>query len=252
MLRPLLTLAAIVSTIIVNGVAPQFAPNGLTIPKISNTILSEVLITPANYAFIIWGLIYLGLLGFGIYQLLPDQRHNPRLIRSGYGLAIACLFQNIWVFLFQSLQFWLSSLAFLGILLPLLWVYIQLGIGQGRHGRQERWFVDYPISLYTAWIAVATIVSWAGTLFTSGWNAPGLAVTWTLIMLTIAAALGAILLVQRRDWVFSWVLQWAFVAIAIRHGTTQPLITATALGLGLALWGLMASQVMHNARPAKR
>ncbi len=243
MLRPVLTLAAIVSTIVVNILANRFATNGLTIPKISNEILREVLITPANYGFIIWGLIYLGLLGFGIYQLLPEQRQNPRLVRSGYGITIACLFQNAWVFLFQSLQFWPSSFVFLGILLPLLWVYSRLGIGQIRVGRQERWFVDYPISLYTAWISVATIVSISGSLYMSGLRAG--AAGWTVLMLTIAAGLGAILVQQRRDWVFSWVLMWAFVAIAIRHGSAQPWVTGVALMLSLVLWLLMVTQTRN-------
>jgi hypothetical protein len=240
MLRPVLTLAAIVSTIVVNALANRFATTGLTIPKISNEILGGVLITPANYAFIIWGLIYLGLLSFGIYQLLPEQRQNPRLVRSGYGIAIACLFQNIWVFLFQSLQFWPSSVVFLGILLPLLWVYGRLGVGQARTGRQERWFVDYPISLYTAWISVATIVSISGSLYMSGLRAG--AAGWTVLMVTIAAGLGAILVQHRQDWVFSWVLMWAFVAIAIRHGGAQPWVTGVALLLTLGLWLLMAGQ----------
>lgn len=249
MLRPALTLAAIVSTIVVNLLSNRFVTNGMTIPQISNGILGGVLITPANYAFIIWGLIYLGLLSFGVYQLLPEQRDNPRLVRSGYGIAIACLFQNVWVFLFQSLQFWPSSVVFLGILLPLLWVYSRLEIGQRRVGRRERWFVDYPISLYTAWISVATIVSFSGSLYLSGLQAG--AAGWTVLMLTIAAGLGAILIQQRRDWVFSWVLMWAFVAIAIRHGGEQPWVTGVALLLTTALWLLMAGQT-RNVRSTGR
>jgi hypothetical protein len=246
MLRPVLTMAAIVSTIVVNFLAARLVTNGMTIPKISNGILGGVLITPANYAFIIWGLIYLGLLSFGVYQLLPDQRDNPRLVRSGYGIAIACLFQDAWVFLFQSLQFWPSSVVFLGILLPLLWVYRRLGIGQVRVGRRERWFVDYPISLYTAWISVATIVSISGSLYMSGLREG--AAGWTVLMLTIAAGLGAMLIQQRRDWVFSWVLMWAFVAIAIRHGSAQPWVTGVALLLTLGLWLLMAGQTRNSRR----
>jgi hypothetical protein len=249
MLRPVLTLAAIVSTIVVNALASRWIANGLTIPKISNGLLGGVLITPANYAFIIWGLIYLGLIGFGVYQLLPAQRNNPRLVRSGYGIAIACLFQNAWVLLFQSLQFWPSSFVFLGILGPLLWVYCRLQIGHGRVGRRERWLVDYPISLYTGWISVATIVSFAGSLYTSGFRVG--AEFWTVVMLAIAAALGAILVQQRRDWVFSWVLMWAFVAIAIRHGGAQPWVTGVALLLTGALWLLMALQT-RDVRPSDR
>jgi hypothetical protein len=72
-----------------------------------------------------------------------------------------------------------------------------------------------------------------------------------VLMLSIAAGLGAMLIQQRRDWVFSWVLMWAFVAIAIRHGGAQPWVTGVALLLTLGLWLLMAGQT-RNSRSIDR
>jgi hypothetical protein len=36
---------------------------------------------PAGYAFAIWGLTYVGLIGFALYQSLPSQRTNQRIAR---------------------------------------------------------------------------------------------------------------------------------------------------------------------------
>lgn len=64
-LRQFLNLAAILAAFGMNVWANVAPLNGLTIGAISNTFFREVLIVPANYAFAIWGLIYLGLLSFG-------------------------------------------------------------------------------------------------------------------------------------------------------------------------------------------
>ncbi|MGL4622150.1 MAG: tryptophan-rich sensory protein, partial [Chroococcidiopsis sp.] len=64
----LATLFAILATLGVNVLSNFFPVRGLNIGEIANTILQGVQITPANYAFAIWGLIYLGLIAYGIYQ----------------------------------------------------------------------------------------------------------------------------------------------------------------------------------------
>ena len=84
LLRQVINLLAIVAAFGTN-VAANLAPiKGLNIGEISNTIFKEVLITPASYAFAIWGVIYLGLFSFAIYQALPPQRQNPHLRQVGY------------------------------------------------------------------------------------------------------------------------------------------------------------------------
>src|SRR5919199_6186904 len=88
-LRQVLNLLAIFAAFAVNVLANVAPINGLSIGEISNTFFKEVLITPANYAFAIWGVIYLGLITFGVYQVLPAQRQNPSLRRMGYLLVLA-------------------------------------------------------------------------------------------------------------------------------------------------------------------
>lgn len=68
----------------------------------------------------IWGVIYLGLFSFAIYQVLPSQRQNPYLRQVGYFLVGSSLAQIVWVFCFLSRWFLLSLIAMIGILLPLI------------------------------------------------------------------------------------------------------------------------------------
>ncbi|MFW6296632.1 MAG: tryptophan-rich sensory protein [Halothece sp.] len=235
MLRPILTLISILAAFAVNVIANIAPPAGRTIGEISNTLFSEVQITPASYAFAIWGLIYLGLISFGIYQALPAQQNNPRLQRMDYWIVIASLAQIAWVYLFQFGLFILSLVAMIVILVSLMRVYLQLRIGVQRVSRKEKWLVDIPLSIYLAWISIATILNVALTLYDFNWNGgPISPEIWTAIMLLVATGITGVLIFQRRDIAFPLVVVWAFVAIAIRHLNTL-IIAAPAFGFAIAI-----------------
>jgi hypothetical protein len=233
--RQIATLAAVLGSIAINTLSNVFPLNGVSIGNLSNTLFASVQIIPANYAFAIWGLIYIGLIAFGIYQLQPSQRENPRLQHSGYLLAIACIAQCAWIYLFLARLFPLSNLAMLGILIPLMVMYQRLEIGRERVSRQERWFIHLPISIYLGWISVATIVNVAIGLYSINWDGWGIAPSvWTVVMMTIAGVIAAVISLQRHDTAYVLVIVWALVAIAIRQANT-PLIAMTGWGLAIAL-----------------
>ncbi len=233
--RQIITLAAILGSIAINSLSNKFPPNGVNIGALSNTLFSSVQILPANYAFAIWGLIYIGLIAFGIYQLQPAQRRNPRLQRSGYLLALACLAQCVWIYLFLARLFPLSTIAMLGILVPLIVMYQRLGIGQQTVPRRVRWLVDIPISVYLGWISVATIVNVAIALYSLNWNGWGLtSPVWTVMVMAVSAIIGAFMLIQRGDRAYALVITWALIAIAIRQANT-PLIAGAGILLAIAL-----------------
>lgn len=210
-LRQLATLAAIVGAFAINVLSNIFPLNGLNIGEISNTLFKNVLIIPASYAFAIWGLIYIGLFAFGVYQFLPNQKHDSDLRKTGYLLATALVAQSIWVYLFLSRLFVLSVVAMLFILLPLIGMYLLLGIGTNPVPRIKKWCVHYPISIYLGWISVATIVNVACALYFQAWNGWDLsAEVWTIIMSIVAAAIAAVVAVQRRDIAYTGVIVWGF------------------------------------------
>lgn len=246
------TLIAILATLIVNTLSNFFPPGGANIGEIANTILRGVAIIPANYAFAIWGLIYLGLIAYGIYQLRPAQYRNPTIRRVDTLLIIACIAQIIWVYLFTLRLFWVSVVAMLAILLPLIGAYVQLGIGRVRAPREQKWLVQVPFSVYLGWISVATIVNVASALYSGGWQGGGLgAGGWTAIMLLVGAVIAAIVAVQRADVAFTLVIIWAYVAIAIRQAET-PTIWVTAIGAAIGLAVLLAFRRIKRSPLANR
>lgn len=240
-------LAAIIGTLLVNTLSNIFPPDGQNVGEIANTILSGVLITPANYAFAIWGLIYLGLIAYGIYQLKPNQRKDPTIQRVNGLLIVACVAQMIWIFLFTFQAFSLSVVAMLGILLPLIGSYLTLRTGNPSVNHQRRWFAQYPFSIYLAWISVATVVNVASALYAAGWSGWGLdGEAWTSVMIVVSAVIAALVVLSRQDAPFTLVFVWAYGAIAARH-TDVTLIWASAAIAAMALLALLGIRRMKTS-----
>lgn len=233
------TLLAIAATLIVNTLSNIFPPGGLNVGTIANTLLKDVLILPANYAFAIWGLIYVGLVAYGLYQLRLPQRRDPTIRSVNILLIVACLAQVAWIYLFTLRQFWWSVLAMLAILLPLIRAYLYLRTGQERVSRERKWLAQIPFSVYLAWVSVATIVNIACALYSSGWNGWGLSpIAWTVIMLIVGAVVASLTVWQRRDTAFGLVFVWAYLAIALRQSAISS-IWITAVVAVLAIGGVL-------------
>jgi hypothetical protein len=230
-------LIAILAVIVINALSNIFPLRGLSIGAIANQILGGVLITPANYAFAIWGVIYLGLVCFGIYQVLPAQRYNPRLLKLRAPIIWASIFQIVWVYFFQLQQFWLSVVFMFGILFNLIAAYLWSRFETGRVSREEKWLARIPISIYLGWISVATIVNVASALYASQWNGWGISPTvWTVLMLLIAAAITVAIVIRYRDIAFTGVIIWALLAVAVRQsGQFAILMTAVGSAIGLVI-----------------
>src|SRR5210317_1147670 len=113
-LRQIIVVLSVLATIIVNGLASALPINGQTTGEISDSF--DVFFVPAGYVFSIWGLIYLGLLAYAVYQALPAQAENPSLRSIGYLFVLSCLANIAWIFLWHYNQVALSVLAMLALL----------------------------------------------------------------------------------------------------------------------------------------
>lgn len=239
-----LVLLSVLATLVVNGLANALPINGQTTAEVSDRF--PVLFTPAGYVFAIWGLIYLGLIAFAIYQALPRQRDNPRLVRSRPWLMLSGLANIAWLLLWHYEQFPLTMLAMLALLTLLIVTYLRLEIGQQPVGAGERWLARLPISIYLGWVSVATIANASVLLVDQGWTGWGLsAAAWSVIMIAAAVVIGSAMVLRRREVAFPLVLVWAFAGIGVRNvGLPLVLLTAcvaAALMLTAAVWSAFRS-----------
>src|SRR5690606_36112111 len=95
-LRQWATMLTIIIVSIMNILANALPFNGISTGEVSD--MFEVYFVPAGYAFSIWGLIYLGLLAYGVYQLLPGERDNQRLRSIFLPFVISSIANIAWLF----------------------------------------------------------------------------------------------------------------------------------------------------------
>jgi hypothetical protein len=239
--RVWINVIAVIATIGINGLANALPLNGVTTGEISDRF--DVYFVPAGYVFSIWGVIYLGLIAFAIYQALPSQRDNPRLIRVGYLFALSCVANIAWLFLWHYELFPLTLIAMVALLGLLISIYTRLGIGCEEAPAAEQWLVRLPFSIYLGWVSVATIANVTSLLDYLGWNGWGISeVAWAVVMLVIGAGLTTVVSLSRRDVAYALVIVWAFVGIAVKHtGTPTVAITAVVAAVWAAGAGAVAT-----------
>ena len=222
-------IAALVLVIAVNALANGLPIGGQTTGEISAKYSS--LFTPAGFTFSIWGLIYLGLTAFVIYQSLPAQRDSATLARISLPFKLNCIFNAVWIFAWHYDQLLLSLVLMVAILGTLIVIYRVVGEMSG--GAVERVIVGLPFRIYTGWITVALIANISAVLSGWGWNDLGLtAIEWTWLKLAMAGTIGATVVAQRRDPVYILVIAWAAFGIFSKQSAT-PEVAGAAITLSI-------------------
>jgi len=245
-IRQWVNLLALGATVVANGLANALPLNGQTTGEISDRF--QVYFVPAGYVFSIWGLIYLGLGAFAVYQALPAQRENPRLQRVGYLFALSCLANVAWLFLWHYEQFALTVVAMLVLLLSLIAIYLRLEIGRVRVPAIEEWLVRVPFRIYLGWVTVATIANVTSFLDYVNWSGWGIQPeVWAVIMLVAGAVIAAVVGLTRGDAAYMLVIVWAFVGIAVKHAAT-PLVAKAAWVMTVVVVLMLAASVLLKRR----
>ncbi len=224
--RQIFVVLATLVTLVINGLANALPLNGVTTAEVSDRF--KVFFVPSGYVFAIWGLIYLLLIGYTVYQALPAQREHAILRKIGWWYVISAVANSAWIFMWQYLHFPLT-LVFMGLLLvSLIAIYLQLGIARKPATMSEKLFIRLPFSVYLGWITVATIANISDVLYFYNWNGFGLdPQIWAVIMLAAALVIAAIMTVTRRDAAYLAVLVWAFIGIALKF-PANPIVNISA------------------------
>ncbi len=248
----ILNFVSLILTIAVNGLANTLPINNLTTGEVSDSF--NALFTPAGYVFAIWGVIYIALTIFAVYQILPAQKNNTRIDRIGPWFIFANIFNGAWIFAWHYQQFPLSLLLMLGLLVSVLTIYLRLGIGIGNSNPKERWLIETPFSIYLGWISVATIANVSVVLLDLNWGGFGITETvWTIVMLVIGTILGLLMTYLRSEVFYSLVLIWAFVGIT-QNGSGDSLVTimAWAGAIILAIFLVFARTLLRRKKLVER
>jgi benzodiazapine receptor len=219
-----------VAVVVVNILANALPINGKTTAELSDSYPN--LFVPAGYVFAIWGVIYLLLLAFTVYQTSSKRKGAQFLGKIGYLFGISCASNVIWIFLWHYELLFLSLIAMFVLLGSLIMIYLRLDIGRGNPPREERLYVHLPFSVYLGWITVAPIANVVATLVSINWDGFGLGeVTWTMALIAVAVILTLLNIQTRGDIGYTLVIVWALGGIIVKQMAIQGIVTTAGLGI---------------------
>jgi hypothetical protein len=247
-LRQVAVAFSILLTLTVNTLANTLPINGLNTGQVSDRF--HVYFVPAGYVFSIWGLIYIGLIAYGVFQALKSQRENPCLRATGWWIALGGLANSAWIFLWHYEQFPLTLLAMFTLLGSLIITYLRLGIGRGKVSKADTWAVRVPFSVYLGWITVATIANVTSVLDYVNWDRWGLSPeTWMVIMLVVVLAVSLAMIITRRDIAYTLVILWALAGIAVKFASVPVVANSTWEVFGVTALALIWFAWVRRVKP---
>ncbi len=225
-IKALLVLLAAVAFAAAPFLGPSFDgfdPAAFPVPQVDPPI------TPAGYAFSIWGVIYSWLIvhaAFGLLQRTADpiwdRTRWPLMISLGIGTG------------------WLSVAATSPLLATLMiWAMLITALMAlfASHKSRDRWLLQAPIAIYAGWLSAASWVSVGLTL--SGYGLIDTARVAALIALPLA-----LLFAMRVQWAlarapeYGGAVVWALVGIIAANLGSGLLIPLIALA-GILILGLV-------------
>ncbi|MBC7921313.1 MAG: tryptophan-rich sensory protein [Ferruginibacter sp.] len=215
----LLNALGFIGTLAVNALANALPINGKTTGEISDQYPN--LFTPAGLTFSVWGLIYLLLTAFCVYQakdrLGAKKEVLPFVSSIGYFFLVSCGANAAWILAWHYEQVALSLVLMLVLFTSLLGIYLRLDVGRRAVSWPEKFFVHVPFSVYLAWITVATIANATAWLVDRGWRGGASEAVWAMGMVGVAALITLFLLFQRRDVFYGLVVLWALAGILTKR-----------------------------------
>ena len=220
-LLSILVVVATVMTIAFNALAGTGRLNGVMTNAVSDKY--PTVVTPAGYAFSIWGLIYLGLIAFSIYQLLPSKLVRLRSVRVLF--IVSCVLNCAWLYAWHSYAIGICVILLFALLATLALINTKLKTAESA---LDALFTKAPFGIYFGWVTAASIVNFVIYLkyidvqmSASAWNILGCS------FIVVALIVSIIVRVKLRNFLYPLAVAWAATGIAVQQqGNTAIILTA--------------------------
>lgn len=236
---------ALAVTLIVNYMSNTGVFNGNTMETVSDAYHN--LFTPAGYAFAIWGVIYLLLIGFVIYSftILKKEKERGIIDRIGTKFIVTCVANSLWVITWLYDYTGVSVLIMIVLFIALLRIVSRTKMELTNPPLRVVAFVWWPFAVYSGWISVALIANISAYLTKIGWESIGISEsTFTVTMLIVAGILHVFMTWRRNMREFAMVGTWALIAVAVSNESQSETVYLTALVVAAVIF---LSAVIHGA-----
>ena len=240
------------ATVAVNAFANLFRLGGHTTGEVSAKY--PTLFTPTPAAFAIWGVIYILMACFVVWQwgFFGSREANERLLHTvGIWFAVGCLMNIAWIFCWHLDYIGLSTVCIAGLLLALTVTEERLRKAKNTLPRLP--LITAGFELYFGWIIAATIANVAVYLKKISQNGFGRSETfWTVTVILIGTLIGLAATARGGRRFTGFAVAWAFAGILFRHVSAKGYALAyPAVALSAALGALVLTlfSLLYVKRP---
>lgn len=219
---------------------------GLTPAEFANAGASTV--RAASYAFAIWGLIYAGLLVYGVYQLVPGWADEAILQRFGWPSALSMVAIGAWLVAAGADWRWMTvaliALAALALIIPLMSPSANMRPRDGL-------LVMTPLALLAGWLTIASALNAVTVMTAEGFVEDTHATWWAIGALGAAAAVAVLVFLRSNALAYPVPLIWGLAAVFVAEQNHRPEAAWFAGGFAALLSALLlwrASRFMIEVR----
>lgn len=238
---------ALVITLAINALAEILPLNGKSTGEISNSI--EIFFAPAGYVFSIWSVIYLALIAFVTFQLLPNQLVHKKFNLISAWFIVSCIANITWMFLWHYEYIALSVVAMLTLLISLIAIYLNTHRPHYEVKEMERWFAQIPFSIYLGWISIATIANISAALVVHGWGGWGLSgPVWSVILISCATLLTLTMLIKYHDITYALVIAWATIGIIYNFSDVPTIAISHSIAVAIIVSAIVLCLFVHSRK----
>lgn len=179
---------------------------------------SDPPIVPAEYAFIIWSVIYGGCVAYGVYQFRAAHAHDPVLRRIGWLTSVGFLGCCCWLLCvrFGHIQWTIPCILLMAVCM--LSAFMRLP-STNHISWTFRLCVVAPTSIYAGWLSIAVFANTASVM-RAFCGRPSLVTSsaGTIAFLVTAATLAGFMLFRSGGnlW-YGGTILWALLGIGVRN-----------------------------------
>ncbi len=212
---------------------------------------------PADYAFIIWGLIFPWCLAYGIYQFLPRNRAHRFFREIGWPTAAAFALNTLWALVaqfFSPILLTAPIMIFTFTALMITMSRMEYDYRSSTMSMADYWFAVPAVSLLAGWISIALFANWAPFIeYLQKWILNE--TIWSIIFLIgMAFIVTWMALIKRANVWYLIPALWGSMAIVFANTyAPTPNYPVAIVAAIISLWILMLFMIMHwNVEPDQK
>lgn len=210
----------------------------------------EKLLGPAGISFAIWGLIFLFLGVFVLYQARDlfkskaEQLDMPYVFQVNGAFMVSIAAASAWYVFWAERAIYLSFFSMMSMLISILFAYFKLNINRTARPLREHFTITIPWSLYAGWVTAAVLVSLTTVMIEIGFASVGITEPfWTIFILLVALATYSFFLLKRNDYIYASVGIWVLLGVIIERLSSATLYPNIVIVATLGIIILVAEMI---------